>query len=281
MVTDSHASGQVPQFSDRIRSRARQSGSWLCVGLDPDASWLPPHIPPTAQGVVDFCRAIVEATAASALCFKINFAFFEVLGPDGWRALHQVRSSIPDDIPVIADAKRGDIGNTDEAYAHSILEVLDFDAVTVSPYLGQDSIKPFVSRPDKCALVLCKTSNPGSGDFQELSLEGEPLYVHVARRMLAWNTPGEIGLVIGATQPDALTRVRALSDDALFLVPGVGAQGCTPEDALRFGANHRGENALIAVSRQILTASSGTDFAQAAGRTAADLARRTCHPART
>lgn len=281
MVTDDGASSQTSSFSDRLRSRARQIRSWLCVGLDPDIGLLPPHISPTPQGVADFCRAIVDATGPSAVCFKINFAFFEVLGPDGWRALHQVRSEIPEDIPVIADAKRGDIGNTDEAYARAILDVLDFDAVTVSPYLGQDSIEPFVNRSGKCAFVLCKTSNAGARDLQDLSFDGEPLYLRVARSMLAWETPGEIGLVIGATQPDALSRVRALSEEALFLVPGVGAQGAPAKDALHFGANSRGDNALISVSRQILTASSGSDFAQAATRTATELARRTWHPTST
>lgn len=272
MVTDSDAPCQPPGFAGRVRARARESGSWLCVGLDPDLSWLPAHLPATASGVVKFCTSIVDATAPWAACFKVNFAFFESLGPDGWRALSDVRAAIPRGIPVIADAKRGDIGNTDEAYARAILDLLDFDAVTVSPYLGRDSIAPFASRPGKCAIVLCKTSNPGAGDLQDRLIDGDPLYVHVAHTILSWETTGELGLVIGATQPDALRRIRALSQDVVLLVPGVGAQGASASEARRLAGNARGENALIAASRQILCASRDLDFATAAAGAAAALA---------
>jgi orotidine-5'-phosphate decarboxylase len=245
------------------------------VGIDPDLSWLPHHLSRSPSGVVQFCSSIAEATAEFAACFKINFAFFEVLGPDGWRALAEVRAALPPGIPVIADAKRGDIGNTDRAYARSILEVLAFDAVTVSPYLGRDSVEPFASYAGKGVFLLCKTSNPGAADLQDLGIGDEPLYLHVARRALSWDFPGEIGLVVGATQPDALSRVRALSDDVVLLMPGVGAQGATARDAVARGANARGENGLCAVSRQILQASSGRDFASAAARTASTLAHET------
>jgi orotidine-5'-phosphate decarboxylase len=254
-------------------------GSWLCVGLDPDLAWLPPHLPHDASGVSTFCREIVEATGDVAVCFKINFAFFEALGPDGWEALAEVRESVPPAIPVIADAKRGDIGNTDEAYAHGILDVLRFDAVTVSPYLGSDSVSPFAARPGRCALVLCKTSNPGAAELQDLEVSGDPLYLHVARRYLGMEVAGEFGFVVGATQPQALKAVRSLSSDVILLVPGVGAQGATADQALQLGANDAGENALIAVSRQILCASPGRDYARAAATVARELSSVTGAPA--
>lgn len=275
MVTDSRPSSQPLGFARRVRARARESGSWLCIGLDPEVEFLPSHLPRTPAGVTEFCTQIVDATAASAVCYKINFAFFEALGPDGWRVLHEVRSAIPTTIPVIGDAKRGDIGNTDEAYARGILDVLDFDAVTVSPYLGRDSIEPFAARPGKCALVLCKTSNPGAVDLQERVIDGEPLYVHVARDVLSWDTTGELGLVVGATQPHALRRVRSMSADLLLLVPGVGAQGAGAAEATRLAANAQGENALISASRQILYASNGRDFARAAASVAEEIAADT------
>lgn len=217
----------------------------------------------------------MEATAEFAACFKINFAFFEVLGPEGWRALAEVRAAVPAGVPVMADAKRGDIGNTDRAYARSILQVLDFDAVTVNPYLGRDSVEPFATYPGKAAFVLCKTSNPGAAQLQDLRVDGDPLYIYVAKQVLSWDFPGDLGLVVGATQPDALSRVRTLSDDVVILMPGVGAQGATAPEAMTRGANARGENALCAVSRQILQASPGPDYAGAAARAARELARET------
>lgn len=272
MVTEKAAPVQVVPFSQRLRSRARALHSWLCVGIDPDLAWLPSHLPKNASGVTRFSCEIIDATAELAVCFKINFAFFEALGTEGWKALAEVRAAVPDGVPVIADAKRGDIGNTDVAYARAILEVLDFDAVTVSPYLGRDSIEPFATYAGKAALVLCKTSNPGASDLQDLDVDGEPLYIKVARMGLSMDVRGEIGFVVGATQPDALRRVRALSEDAVFLMPGVGAQGASAHQALQAGANRGGQNALVSVSRQILRASPGEDFAVAARQKAERLA---------
>jgi orotidine-5'-phosphate decarboxylase len=238
--------------------------SWLCIGLDPDMGRLPSGVPATVDGIVDFCRAIIDATADLTVCYKINFAFFELLGSAGWSAIEQVRRAVPDDIPVIADAKRGDIGNTSRAYAEAILRVLDFDAVTVNPYLGQDSITPFLQYPDKAMLVLCRTSNPGAADLQELEIGKSPLYLIVARQALALSGPGEVGLVVGATAPAALRAARDLSQDIILLVPGVGAQGGKAADAVRAAANQKGQNALITVSRDVLYASPLADFAAAA-----------------
>ncbi len=275
MVTDLATKDQIDSFSSRVRSRAERCRSWLCIGLDPDPAKLPPSVPATASGITTFCRNIIEATAESAACFKINFAFFEVLGRDGWAALEDVRAAIPATLPVIADAKRGDIANTAAAYADAILTHLDFDAVTVSPYLGWDSLRPFLSHKGKGVFVLCRTSNPGSADLQELQIEGEPLFLRVAREALALETSADIGLVVGATQPAALRAVRELGEDVIFLMPGVGAQGASVREAIDAGANGSGRNALVSVSRQVLFASSSTDYALAAARGARSLAAQT------
>jgi len=268
MVTDLATKDQIDSFSARLRSRAERCRSWLCVGLDPDPAKLPPSVPPTAPGITDFCRNIIEATAESAACFKINFAFFEALGRDGWAALEDVRGAIPTTLPVIADAKRGDIANSAAAYADAILTNLDFDAVTVSPYLGWDSLRPFLSQKGKGVFVLCRTSNPGSADLQELQVGEEPLFLRVAREALALETSADVGLVVGATQPAALSAVRELGED-------VGAQGASVREAIDAGGNGSGRNALVSVSRQVIFASRSTDYPLAAARAARSLAAQT------
>lgn len=215
------------------------------------------------------------ATSPHAVCFKINFGFFESFGVAGWQALAETRQLIPPAIPVIADAKRGDIANTARGYARGIFEELGFDAVTISPYLGWDSIEPFLGYRGRCVLVLTRTSNPGAADLQELRLQGEQLYLHVARRSLQLRGEAEVGLVVGATAPEAVRAVRRLSQDALLLIPGVGAQGATIEVAMAAGASAAGLNALINVSRDILYAANGTEFAAAAAGAAARLAAET------
>jgi orotidine-5'-phosphate decarboxylase len=262
MVTDRGVPRQGV-FRDCLADRAADTNAWLCVGLDPDLSRLPDPIARTAGGVTHFCREIIAATCHVAAAYKLNFAFFECLGADGWQALAHVRAAIPAHIPVIADAKRGDIGNTAAAYAAAILEVLDFGAVTVNPYLGGDSIEPFLDHAGKTIFVLCKTSNPGAADFQDRLIGDEPLYMKVAREALRWKGVADVGLVVGATQPEALRAIRALNEETLLLVPGVGAQGADAEVA-RVASNRGGLNALITVSRQILFASAGADFASAA-----------------
>jgi orotidine-5'-phosphate decarboxylase len=262
-------------FGNRLREHASSIGSWLCVGLDPALQKLPSGIARTAAGQVEFCREIVAATIPFAAAYKVNFAFFEAGGPEGWRALQAVREAIPSSIPVIADAKRGDIASTGQAYAAAILEILDFDAVTVNPYLGWDAVLPFLSLPGKAAFVLCRTSNPGARDFQDLVTDGIPLYMRVARQAVALETPGDAALVVGATYPDSLRAVRGLSQEVIMLMPGIGAQGANAAESVRSGSNSRGENALAAVSREIIFASQGSDFPEAAGRAAARLAAET------
>ncbi len=255
-------------FFSFLERRVDDCSSLLCVGLDPHVSELPE---PTAAAARDFCIRIVKAAAPYAAAFKPNAAFFEVFGPQGWLALKQVIESIQEQsdrlgshIPVILDAKRGDIASTAEAYAASAFENLGADAITLNPYLGRDSIEPFVQNPEKGIFLLCKTSNPGSGDLQDLMVKKEErgkkadslssfffLYEYVAQLAQEWNTHNNIGLVVGATYPETLERVRAIAPDLWFLVPGVGAQGGDLEAALRAGLRPDGKGVLINVSRAI------------------------------
>jgi uridine monophosphate synthetase len=246
-------------FFTFLEKRVDDSSSLLCIGLDP-------HIPdlkePNADSARDFCLNLVKQTARYAAAFKPNAAFFEVFGADGWTALKDVISAINDEssqlgsrIPIILDAKRGDIPSTAEAYAKSIFETLGVDCCTLNPYLGKDSIEPFIKNQEKGIFLLCKTSNPGSGDVQDLILEsGDPLHVHVAKLAQTWNTKNNIGLVVGATHIDAMKRIRAASPDLWFLVLGVGAQGADLESALKVGLRKDGKGMLISVSRSIARA---------------------------
>jgi len=246
-------------FFSFLEKRVDDCSSLLCIGLDPHVSDLDS---PTAASALDFCLHIVKQTAPYAAAFKPNAAFFEFFGPEGWTALKQVIEAVQEEsnrkgsmIPVILDAKRGDIASTAEAYAKSAFEHLGAHAITLNPYLGKDSIDPFLGFPEKGAFLLCKTSNPGASDLQDLSLDGNlPLYVHVAELAQQWNTRNNIGLVVGATQPEALTRVRAAAPDLWFLSPGVGAQGGDLETALKAGLRADGKGMLINVSRSIARA---------------------------
>ena len=248
-------------FFSFLEKRVDDCSSLLCVGLDP-------HIPdlkePTAASALDFCLNLVKQTARYAAAFKPNAAFFEVFGAEGWNALKQVIEAIQEEsyrigsmIPVILDAKRGDIASTAEAYARSTFENLGAHCITLSPYLGKDSIEPFIQNQEKGVFLLCKTSNPGSGDLQDIVLSnGDLLYEHVAKLAQKWNTRNNIGLVVGATHIDAMKRVRAVAPDLWFLAPGVGAQGGELESALRAGLRKDGKGILVPISRGISRADS-------------------------
>lgn len=248
-------------FFSFLEKRIEDSSSILCVGLDP-------HIPdlkePTASAALDFCLQLVKQTAPYAAAFKPNAAFFEIFGAEGWTALKQVIESIHEEssrrgsmIPVILDAKRGDIASTAEAYSKSAFENLGAHCITLNPYLGKDSIDPFTQDPEKGVFLLCKTSNAGSGDIQDLRLDsGLTLYEHVAKLAQGWNTRNNIGLVVGATHPEALARVRASSPDLWFLSPGIGAQGGELASALKAGLRKDGKGLLLPVSRGISRAKS-------------------------
>lgn len=235
-------------FLKQLDARAQAIDSLLCVGLDPHAELLTEY---NANAVRQFCFRLIDATADLACAFKPNAAFFEALGDDGYRALREVIAHVPAGIPVILDAKRGDIASTADAYAKSAFDNLGATAITLSPYLGGDSIAPFLKYPGKGAFVLCKTSNPGADEFQALSVKGESLYLEVARQSQEWNTADNLGLVVGATDLDALARVRKIAPETWFLVPGVGAQGGDLDEALRAGLRADGLGMLINVSRSI------------------------------
>jgi orotidine-5'-phosphate decarboxylase len=264
-----------PDFPTRLRQVQAAKQSMLCVGLDPDLHRLPEHLlrqHDPGDAVIAFTTAVIEATHGVACAFKLNLAFFEVLGADAWRALEATIARIPDDVLVIADAKRGDIGNSARFYAQALFELLDCDACTVAPYMGRDAVMPFLQYEDKAAFVLGRTSNPGAADFQERDCEGEKLYRRVARHVAAWSdeAPGTAGLVVGATDQEALLTLRRDCPGLPFLIPGVGAQGGDARAVMQAAATDDGL-VLVNSSRQIIYASDGHDFAAAAAREAEKL----------
>lgn len=233
----------------------------LCVGFDPD----PSRFPDVVHGsVFDFCAAIVDATADLVCAFKPQIAYFAAIGAEREleRVIAHVRDKYPD-VFVLLDAKRGDIGPTAEQYAREAFDRYGADAVTVNPYLGGDTIEPYLRHPDGGVFVLCRTSNPGSGDFQSLLVDGEPLYQRVARRV-DWNAIGDCGLVVGGTYPGELAEVRSIVGDLPILVPGIGAQGGDVDATVAAGRDSAGLGLAISTSRAVLYASAGADFADAA-----------------
>ncbi len=258
------------KFVDKLTGAAQRNQSLLCVGLDPDPEQMPSNI-----SVLDFNKAIIDATADLVCAYKLNFAFYEALGKEGLDTLKQTVKFIPAEILKIGDAKRGDIGNTAKAYARAIFINLGFDATTVNPYLGSDSIEPFIQYRDKGIFILCRTSNAGALDFQSLRLgeEGKyrPLFEIVAQKASEWNTYGNIGLVVGATYPDELKLIRQNHPDMPILIPGIGAQGGDLEQTVRHGVDAQGQKAIINSSRQIIYASREKGFAEAARKAAAEL----------
>ena len=254
----------MESFFSLLEKRVDDCSSLLCIGLDPHTSDLPEK---TAGAALDFCRKLVKAGAPYAAAFKPNAAFFEVLGPEGWAALKAVVEAVQAEsdrlgsrIPVILDAKRGDIASTAEAYAQSAFEKLGVDAITLNPYLGRDSIEPFIKNQEKGVFLLCKTSNPGSEDIQDLPVLETgvktpiPLYVHIARMAEGWNNLNNVGLVVGATHPQVMADVRAAVPQMWILAPGIGSQGGELESALKAGLRMDGKGMLINVSRSIARA---------------------------
>ncbi|HEY0754572.1 MAG TPA: orotidine-5'-phosphate decarboxylase [Ktedonobacteraceae bacterium] len=265
-------------FLEKLLAAERQNNSLLCVGLDPEPERLPTHLQtlPIERGIVEFCQAIIASTAPFASVFKPNLAFFEVLGPTGLVALQEILRAIPAHIPVIADAKRGDIGNTARNYAAAFFETYGFDAVTVSPYLGHDAVMPFLAYRDRGVLFLCRTSNPGARDFQDLLVQEvdgmtRPLYEVVARRVQTWNEAGNCALVVGATYPQEMRTVRALCPDLPILVPGIGEQGGDLEAIVPLAVDIHGERAMVSASRSILYADSSAQYAAGAAQMARAL----------
>ena len=248
----------VVGFFSLLEERARRVDSLLCVGMDPHPDDLSA---PTPQAARDFCLRLIDTTADQAAAFKPNAAFFEAFGPEGVEVLRQVIAAVPEDIPVILDAKRGDIASTAQAYARAAFQVLGAGAVTLSPYLGYDSLEPFLDDPRRGVFLLCKTSNPGAADLQELVVssissdrgvsETSTLYETVARLARFWNRQGNLGLVVGATHPQALARVRSVAPELWILAPGVGAQGGDLRAAIHAGLRTDGMGLLVPVSRAV------------------------------
>jgi orotidine-5'-phosphate decarboxylase len=261
------------KFTEKLAGAIEKNHSLLCVGLDTDIKSVPEGL-----GIFEFNKAIIDATADLVCAYKPNIAFYESLGAPGMNALKRTREYIPADIPVIVDAKRGDIGNTARAYAQGLFEYFNFDAATASPYLGHDSLEPFMEYPDRGMFVLCRTSNAGAADFQSLSCETEqgprPLYRVIAAAVAGWNTRDNLGLVVGATYPEELRVIRQDYPDMPLLIPGVGAQGGDLADVVKNGVDAARQRTIINSSRQVLYASRGSDFTAAAREAARELRDR-------
>lgn len=261
-------------FMQQLRQRWHQADTLVCVGLDPEPAQFPARFGTDADAVFNFCRDIVDATAPYVCCFKPQIAHFAALGAEHalQRLIAHVHAAHPG-IPVILDAKRGDIGSTARYYAAEAFDRYAADAVTANPYLGRDSLQPFLDRADKGVVILCHTSNPGAADLQDLALaDGRPLYQHVAATVAGqWNDHGNCMLVVGATWPGQLREVRAIVGDLPFLVPGVGAQGGDVEAVVRNAKTADGTGLVISSSRAILYASSSDDYAEAAAHAARTL----------
>jgi orotidine-5'-phosphate decarboxylase len=251
-------------FSRKIRLVQKKQASLLCIGLDTDVALLPRHLGRSPGAVLAFNRRIIDATADLVCAYKLNLAFYETQGAEGWRVMEKTLEHIPGGIITIGDGKRGDIGNSSERYARALFDELGFDAVTVNPYMGYDSVEPFLRRSDRGVFLLALTSNLGSKDFQRLKVSGKPVYERVVRSAVMWNTRKNIGLVVGGTHPNELKRIRKLAPEVPLLIPGIGTQGGDLQSAVRYGCTKSGDRAIINASRSVLYASSGNDFARAA-----------------
>lgn len=261
-------------FISRLRAAWASSNSLLCVGLDPDPARLPPSLRGMPQAVFEFNRAIIDATHDVVCAYKPQIAYFASQSAEDQllKTMEYLRTRYPH-IPIILDAKRGDIGSTAEQYAVEAFVRYGADAVTVNPYMGGDSITPFTGYQNKGVVILCRTSNAGAKDLQDLEINGEPLYVHLARKVAnEWNAHGNCLLVVGATWPEQMRKIRAVVGDMPFLVPGIGAQGGDVKAMVTAGKTADGTGLIVNSSRAVLYASAGADFAQAA-RTVALAAR--------
>lgn len=252
-------------FYSKFKNAILKNNSRVCVGLDIDANKLPVGLTAKKDDILSFSKSIIDATKDHVCAYKPNMAFYEALGFDGLDILHEVCEQIPSYIPIIMDAKRGDIGNTAAKYAKSIFEDFKADATTLSPYMGYDSVKPFLDYEDKTSFILCVTSNSSSTDFQKVKFDDKFLYELVAEKCNEWNQHKNVGLVVGATNPEELKTVRSICPDIPFLIPGVGAQGGSVKDCVDNALTIDGEIAINS-SRGIIYASMENDFANAANK---------------
>jgi orotidine-5'-phosphate decarboxylase len=256
---------------EKLDAITAKNNSLVCVGLDTDPAKLPTHLRGRDDAVISFNRAIIEATADVVQSYKLNLAFYETLGRDAWNCIRATLDAIPAGVLTIGDAKRGDIGNTSLMYAKALFEDFAFDATTVAPYMGFDSVEPFLRYEEKGVFLLALTSNKGSRDFQYLDVGGEPLYKRVVRTALGWNSAGNLGFVVGATHPSELRDLREIAGDVPLLIPGLGAQGGDTEASVRAGVHASGGRAVYNSSRGIIFAGDGEDFALKAREAALQL----------
>jgi len=252
------------KFIEKLKKASQKNNSLLCIGLDTDLDKIPKLLLNEKDPIFCFNKKIIDSTSDLVCAYKPNLAFYEAYGIKGLEALKKTCEYIPKDIPVILDAKRGDIGNTSKMYARAIFDEFKSDGVTLNPYLGEDSLSPFLGYEDKCSFILCLTSNAGAKDFQLQEVGGKPLYKVVAEKVLSWNKNGNCGLVVGATYAEQLKEIREIAEDLPILIPGVGAQKGDVELTVKYGTDKNGELAIINSSRGIIYASSDKDFAQSA-----------------
>lgn len=260
-------------FLQKLKNISSRNNSLLCIGLDSELEKLPKHLLKNADPIFDFNKAIIDATFDLVCSYKPNIAFYEANGLDGLKSLKKtldyLKKNYPE-IPIILDCKRADIGNTARMYAKAVFEYWDVDAATVYPYLGKDSVLPFLEYKDKCTILLLKTSNPDASKIQNIEIDNEPLFIKIAKEIENWNYPN-IGLFVGATYPQDLAKVRDLFPNSPILTAGIGAQGAQTAEAVRAGVDKKGANLICNSSREIIYVSSEEDFAQAARKQALNL----------
>ena len=251
-------------FIDKLAGAVEANDSLVCAGLDPVLDRLPEGLPREPASVIEFNKRLIEATCDLVCVYKPNYAFYGALGAAGFEVLAQTLEAVPEDIPVLLDAKVGDIGSTAQQWAHMIFDEIGADAVTVNPYMGRDALDPFLAYADRGVFFVCHTSNPGAADFERLETQDGMVYEHVARKAVEWNEHGNCGLVVGATQADSMSGMRRLAPNLPFLVPGVGSQGGDLAGAVGDGLRGDGAGVYVNASRSIIFASSEADFAEAA-----------------
>ncbi|MEX2117696.1 MAG: orotidine-5'-phosphate decarboxylase [Bacteroidota bacterium] len=247
-------------FVESLRKIQEDQNSLLCIGLDSDPDLLPPHLGRTPESVLEFNKKVIEATKDLVCSYKLNLAFYEALGSEGWKILQSTISLIPETLLVIGDAKRGDIGNTADRYASALLADLKFGAVTVNPYMGFDSVEPFLKYRERGVFLLALTSNPGSKDFQRLKIGQTPLYEKIVSAAKKWNSNDNLGFVVGATHPRELKKIRSMVPTLPLLIPGIGKQGGDLRSVVRYGCDRKGLTAVINVGRSIIYSSRDPDF---------------------
>jgi orotidine-5'-phosphate decarboxylase len=248
-------------FTEKVRNIQNTKNSLLCIGLDPVLGKIPPHIQKTGDPIVEFNKYIIDSTLDLVCAYKFNLAFYEAFGPTGIEALEDSIELVPPGILTIGDGKRSDIGNSSERYAEMLFDSMEFDAVTVNPYMGTDSVEPFLSYPEKGVFVLALTSNPGAKDFQKLKVGKQYVYEKVVQRAKIWNTQHNVGLVVGATQPRELARIRKLAPGMPILLPGIGAQGGDLKKSVEHGCSKHRDLLLINIGRSIIYANNVRDAA--------------------